>query len=100
VVERVREFGTRMALGASGLQIFTQVLAQVSVIAVIGGALGVGLGWALTGTVAYVMNMPAVVTPLIAGVAITTSLVVGFVAGLYPAFRAARLTPVEALRYA
>jgi len=100
VVERVREFGTRMALGASGLQIFAQVLAQVSVIAVIGGALGVGLGWALTGTVAYVMKMPAVVTPLIAGVAITTSLVVGFVAGLYPAFRAARLTPVEALRYA
>jgi putative ABC transport system permease protein len=100
VVERVREFGTRMALGATGLQIFAQVLAQVIVIAVIGGALGLTLGWALTGTVAHFMKMPAAVTPLIAGVAVGTSLGVGFVAGLYPAFRAARLSPVEALRYA
>ncbi|MDH4045457.1 MAG: ABC transporter permease [Gemmatimonadota bacterium] len=100
VVERVREFGTRMALGATGLQIFAQVLAQVIVIAVIGGTLGLTLGWALTGTVAYFMKMPAAVTPLLAGVAIGTSLAVGFVAGLYPAFRAARLSPVEALRYA
>jgi ABC-type antimicrobial peptide transport system permease subunit len=100
VVERVREFGTRMALGASAFQIFAQVVAQVVVIAVIGGVLGLALGWALTGTVAHFMAMPAAVTPAIALVAIGTSLGVGFVAGLYPAFRAARLSPVEALRYA
>lgn len=100
VVERVREFGTRMALGATGFQIFAQVLAQVVVVAVIGGTLGLTLGWALTGTVAYFMKMPAAVTPLIASLAIVTSLGVGFAAGLYPAFRAARLQPVEALRYA
>lgn len=100
VVERVREFGTRMALGASSVQIFTQVLTQVVVIAVIGGSLGLTLGWALTGAIAHFMQMPAAVTPFIATIAITTSLTVGFVAGLYPAFRAARLTPVEALRYA
>ncbi len=99
VVERVREFGTRMAIGATGFQIFSQVLAQVIVVAVIGGLVGLGLGAALTGTVAHFMSMPAAVTPTIATVAIVTSLSVGFVAGLYPAFRAARLSPVEALRY-
>jgi len=49
--------------------------------------------------VARVMMMPAAVTPAMAGVAIGTSLTVGVVAGFYPAFRAARLAPVEALRY-
>jgi ABC-type antimicrobial peptide transport system permease subunit len=99
VVERVREFGTRMALGASGLQIFSQVLAQVLVIAGVGGLLGLALGAALTGAVAHFMNLPAAVTPTMATVAIATSLTVGVVAGFYPALRAARLPPVEALRY-
>ncbi len=99
VVERVREFGTRMALGATGVEIFAQVLAQVVVIAVLGGLAGLGLGAALTGTVAHFMGMPAAVTPPIAMLAIVTSLSVGFVAGLYPAFRAARMSPIEALRF-
>ncbi len=99
VVERVREFGTRMALGATGFQIFRQVLAQVLVIATLGGVLGLALGAALTGTVAHLMSMPAVVTGPMAAVAIATSLGVGVIAGVYPAIRAARLPPVEALRY-
>ena len=100
VVERVREFGTRMALGATGLQIFAQVVAQVVIIAVAGGLAGLGLGTALTSTVAHFMGMPAAVTAGIATVAIVTSLSVGIVAGLYPALKAARLSPVEALLYA
>ena len=99
VAERVREFGTRMALGASGFQVFTQVIAQVSVISVFGGLLGLGLGAALTGAVAHFMSQPAAVTGPMAAVALGTSLAVGAVAGFYPAFRAARLSPVEALRY-
>jgi putative ABC transport system permease protein len=74
-------------------------LAQVLVIATLGGVTGLALGTALTGTVAYFMKLPAAVTPPMAGVAIGTSLLVGIVAGLYPAIRAARLSPVEALRY-
>ncbi len=99
VVERVREFGTRMALGATAGGVFTQVLAEVLVVTGMGGLLGLGLGTALTGTVAHFMQMPAVVSPFIAGVAITTAAAVGLIAGIYPALRAARLSPIEALRY-
>jgi putative ABC transport system permease protein len=100
VVERVREFGTRMALGATAGGIFAHVLAEVLVVTIIGGLLGLGLGAALTGVVAHFMQMPAVVSPFIATVSLATAVSVGLVAGLFPAFRASRLAPVEALRYA
>lgn len=100
VVERVREFGTRMALGATAGGIFAHVLAEVLVVTIIGGLLGLGLGTALTGVVAHFMQMPAVVSPFIATVSLSTAIGVGLVAGLFPALRAARLAPVEALRYA
>ncbi len=100
VVERVREFGTRMALGATAGGIFAHVLAEVLVVTIIGGLLGLGLGAALTGVVAHFMQMPAVVSPFIATVSLATALSVGLIAGLFPAVRASRLAPVEALRYA
>jgi len=99
VVERVREFGTRMALGATAAGIFAHVLAEVLVVTVIGGFAGLGLGTALTGVVGHFMQSPAVVSPGIAGLAVVTALAVGLLAGVYPALRAARLSPVEALRY-
>ena len=99
VVERVREFGTRMALGATAGGIFVQVLAEVMVVTFIGGFAGLGLGTALTGLVGYFMKIPAVVTPPVAAIAIATALGVGIFAGIFPAIRASRLSPVEALRY-
>ena len=99
VVERVRELGTRMALGATGPVIFAHVLAQVVVVAVVGGAAGLALGWALTGVVGRAMQLPTLVDARIAALAFLTTVVTGLAAGCYPAFRAARLSPVEALRY-
>jgi putative ABC transport system permease protein len=75
-------------------------LPEVLVITVIGGLLGLGLGAALTGIVAQAMQMPAVVSPFIATISLATAVSVGLIAGLFPALRAARLSPVEALRYA
>jgi len=98
VVERIRELGTRMALGATGGSIFLQVLAEMLVVTFIGGLAGLALGSGLTGLVALVMKLPAAVTPGIAALGLSTSLLVGLVAGLYPAWRAARIEPVEALR--
>ncbi len=99
VVERVREFGCRMALGATAGGIFAQVLAEVLVVTLIGGVLGLALGAGLTGIVGHFMKMPAVVTPAIALLATGTATAVGLIAGLFPAIRAARLSPVEALAH-
>lgn len=99
VVERIREVGTRMALGASGLDIFLHFLVQSLVITVAGGLVGAGIGTALTSTVEHFMQFPAYVTPQIFVAAVLTAAFVGIVAGVFPALRAARLDPVEALRY-
>ena len=99
VVERVREIGTRMALGASGFDMFMHFLIQSLFITTVGGLAGVAIGTALTSTVEKVMKFPAYVTPAIFILGLATASFVGIVAGIYPAWKAARMDPVEALRY-
>ena len=98
VTERTREIGIRKAIGATRKSILLQFLFESSAICLLGG----GIGIALAALVAAILNatvMPASLSLPITVIAVLVSLFVGVVAGVAPAFRGARLDPVEALRY-
>ena len=99
VTERTREIGVRMAVGAKSRNILTQFLVEALTLAVMGGALGVGLGLWAAHWMATRFDFPMMVRPDIIVVSLATSAAVGIVFGLYPARKASRLDPIEALRY-
>jgi putative ABC transport system permease protein len=98
VTERTREIGIRKSLGASRGDIRRQFLAESLTLAVLGGVAGLVAGAALAGLVNAASPLPARVTGWSIAVALGLGLVVGVVFGVYPAHRAARLDPIEALR--
>ena len=101
ITERVRELGIRKAIGASDFIVFIQIIVESVVIAVIGGIAGILASYGLVQLLALVSpteNTP-VITPNAMGVAFLFSALVGVLAGLIPAFKAARLNPIQALRY-
>ena len=98
VTERIREIGLRKALGATPRIIRRQFLTEASVLGLIGGLLGLALGIAGSRVLPSFIDQPVTVSPLAAGLALATSLVIGVAAGVYPASRAARLSPIDALR--
>jgi putative ABC transport system permease protein len=99
--ERIREIGICKAVGATGTSIFLQVLIESIVIALLGAVLGVAASFGFVQVLALISptaNAP-VITPGAMIVAVGFSIAVGVVAGLLPAFKAARLHPIQALRY-
>jgi len=97
--ERVREVGTRKALGATGLNIMAQFLVESVVVTIFGGLLGLGLGVGFTQAMSAMIQQPVVLTPQIMLIGLSFAVGVGIFFGFYPAIRAARLNPIEALRY-
>jgi putative ABC transport system permease protein len=100
VTERTREIGLRKAVGAKRRDILWQFLIESVVLAVIGGLLGVVLGIAGAQAISQLQDdLTAVVTPDAVLLATGFSAIVGLFFGIYPATRASRLNPIDALRY-
>lgn len=98
VTERVREIGLRKALGAPPRVIRRQFLVESSMLGLVGGLVGTVLGLVGAWSLPSVIGQPITASPAAAAVSITVAVVVGIVSGVYPATRAARLAPIDALR--
>jgi putative ABC transport system permease protein len=100
VTERTREIGLRKAVGAKPRDILTQFLIESVVLSLLGGAIGIGLGWSI-GAIgsALVPDLPLAVRPDAVILATVVSSLIGIFFGLFPANRAARMNPIDALRF-
>jgi putative ABC transport system permease protein len=99
VTERTREIGIRMAIGARGKDVLTQFLIEATVMSILGGLIGIGLGFAGAAILASATGWHTVIAPDMVVVAILFAAAVGIFFGFYPARKAAALDPIEALRY-
>jgi putative ABC transport system permease protein len=99
VSERTREIGLRMAVGAKGRNVLAQFLVESVVLSVVGGSIGIALGLASAKVVALQFDMAVPVNPVVVAVAVGFSAAIGVGFGLYPALKAARMDPIDALRF-
>jgi putative ABC transport system permease protein len=103
VTERTREIGIRKAVGAKRRDILVQFLLEAAVLSLLGGAIGIIGGWMLSFLISLVdiggITLHSVVSADIIILAVSVSVIIGLASGVYPAMRAARLNPIDALRY-
>ena len=99
VTERTREIGIRMAVGARGGDILVQFLVEAVTLSLIGGLIGIGLGVGASKIVSSIMDWPTLTPVSWVVIASLSSGLVGIVSGFYPAWKASKLDPIEALRY-
>jgi putative ABC transport system permease protein len=99
VTERTREIGVRMAIGAKGRHVLLQFLAEAVALSLAGGLLGTALGFGLSRAVTAFLSWPAIVSADAVALAFGFAAAIGIFFGFYPARKAARLHPIEALRY-
>jgi putative ABC transport system permease protein len=99
VTERTREIGLRMAIGARGRDVLLQFLVEAVVLSLVGGAIGIAVGFALSRGVTLWMSWPTSVSPQAVMVAFGFAAMTGVFFGFYPARKAAALDPIDALRF-
>jgi putative ABC transport system permease protein len=99
VVERTREIGVRRAIGATRKHILRQFLSEAVLLSLGGGLLGILLGWSIAKAISTFGPLPTLVRPGLIAAGLAISVVTGVLAGVFPAIRASKLPPVEALRY-
>jgi putative ABC transport system permease protein len=99
VTERTREIGVRMAVGARSWHILGQFLAEALALSLAGGAIGIVIGVVLANRLAAHFQMPSTINWDVIVLAVVFSAAVGVIFGLYPARKASRLDPIDALRF-
>ncbi len=99
VTERTREIGLRIAVGARGRDILAQFLTESVVLCLVGGAIGLGIGVLATFVVARIAEWPVLISPEMIIIAIGASASIGLIFGFFPARKAARSNPIDALRF-
>jgi putative ABC transport system permease protein len=99
VTERTREIGIRMAVGARSGDILIQFLIEAVTLSAIGGSIGIILGMTFSWVIASVRSMPTVTPFIWIIVAFVSSAIIGIISGFYPAWKASKLDPIDALRY-
>jgi len=99
VTERTREIGLRAAVGARNHHILRQFLVEAVVLCLLGGTLGILLGRGVSILVRSILRWPTEPSLLAMTAAVAVAVTVGIIFGFYPAWKASRLDPIEALRY-